>query len=60
MFAATVGNDMEVLEEFENGIIVRPTASVLGVHHLLAKVPVYPRSSQHYPPELRRGHGDRD
>lgn len=51
----------EMIWKFLKGLkielLLDPTASVLGVRHLLAKVPVY-LSSSHYPPELRRGHGD--
>lgn len=52
----------EMIWKFLKGLKIEllfdPTVSVLGVRHLLATVPVYPPSSQHYPPELRRGHGD--
>lgn len=52
----------EMIWKFLKGLKIEllfdPTASVLGVRHLLAKVPGYPPSSQHYPPELRRGHRD--
>lgn len=52
----------EMIWKFLKGLKIEllfdPAASVLGVRHLLAKVPVYLPSSQHYPPELRRGHGD--
>lgn len=54
----------EMIWKFLKGLKIElvydPTASVLGMCHLLAKVPVYPRSSQHYPSELRHGHGDHD